>query len=419
MTTAVIAEFAIVIILLGWSAFFSSAETALFSLSPMQIHRIRRHHPRKARQIEQLLAAPAELLSTLLIGNTLVNVIAADLGYVIASQFTERYAEAVAIPVMTLALILFGEVTPKRLAVRRPDFLAVRYVSTLNGVIRLFSPARRLLNWITGAFEEHFQPHRTALTEKELLTAVDVGHEEGILSKEERMMVDGIIRLETLHARDVMTPRVDVIGIDLNGDSSAYPDICRKVRFKYLPAYRGDMDHVEGFLDTAKFLLSPSRDIKHSLYPHFYVPDTAPLDGLLNTFQQQQRRVAIVIDEYGGTAGLITLGDIMDEIAEFVGSLPGEKRLDIAPGGPNRWTVNGATSIEEVNYELHLNLQSQGADRIAGWVTAHAERIPKTGDMIEADGCRVTVLQMRKHRVTLVQIEQVAMPGPQPEEGLS
>jgi len=419
MTTAVLAELAIVVLLLGCSAFLSSAETALFSLSPMQIHRLRRYHPKKAKQIEQLLASPAEILSSLLIGNTLVNVIAADLGYVIAEHFTARHAEAVAIPVMTLVLILFGDVTPKRLAVRRPDLLAVHYVSILNGVIWLCAPARRLLNTITSAFEKHLKPHQTALTEKELLTAVDVGHEEGVLNKEERMMMDGIIRLETLQARDVMTPRVDVIGLDLNGDPARYRDICRRVRFKYLPAYRGDMDHVEGFLDTAKFLLSTSQDLKACLYPHFYVPDTAPLDGLLNTFQQQQRRVAIVIDEYGGTAGLISRGDILDEIAEFVGSLPGEKRLEIEPSGPNRWTVIGATSIEEVNYELGLRLQSQGADRIAGWVTAYAKRIPKTGDAIEAEGCKVTVLQMRKHRVTVVQIEKTAAPDNPPEEGLA
>ncbi len=228
-------------------------------------------------------------------------------------------------------------------------------------------------------------------------------------------MVDGIIRLETLHARDVMTPRVDLLGIDLNAEPARHVETCRRARFRFLPVYRGDLDHVEGFLDVAKFLLAPEHDIKAAMYPHFYVPDTAPLDTLLTTFQQQQRRLAIVIDEYGGTAGLITRGDILDEIAEFAIELRGEQKLNVEPNGPNRWLVNGTANLEEINYDLDLSLVAPGADRIAGWITAHAGRIPRTGDVIEAQGCRVTVLQMRKHRITLTQIEKPA-PSAESEE---
>jgi CBS domain containing-hemolysin-like protein len=113
-----------------------------------------------------------------------------------------------------------------------------------------------------------------------------------------------------------------------------------------------------------------------------------------------------VIDEYGGTAGLITRGDILDEIAEFVTGAPDGRSSSIEPTGSNRWRVNGNTSLEEINYELDLNLEAEGADRIAGWITSHAQRIPKTGDVLEAQDCRVTVLQMRKHRITMVQIDK-------------
>jgi len=410
MSGLTITEIIALVALLGSSAFFASAETALFSLTPMQIHRVGRGRPKAAKRIEALLASPTDLLSTILIGNTIANVVAAELGYLVARACIPAYAELVAIPIMTVALILFGEVTPKRLAVRRPEDLAVRYVGILNALVRLCKPVRRMLDRITRTFQEQLTPHRTGLTDQELLTAVDVSHEEGVLNKEERMMVDGIIRLETLHARDVMTPRVDLIGIDLNTDPARYADTCRQARFRYLPVYRGDLDHVEGFLDVAKFLLTPDRDVKASMYPHFYVPDTAPLDTLLNLFQQQQRRLAIVIDEYGGTAGLITRGDILDEIAEFAVEAPGERTLSLEASGANRWRVNGTVSLEEINYELDLFLEAAGADRIAGWITAHAGRIPRTGDVIEAQGCRVTVLQMRKHRITVAQIEKAAPP---------
>ncbi len=406
MTALVLIECVVLVLLLGLSAFFSSAETALFSLSPMQIHRIRRHAPKAAKQIELLLASPTDLLSSVLIGNTIVNVAAANLGFVIADHFLHPYGEAVAIPTMTILLIVFGEVTPKRLAVRQQEILARYYIVPLKVLIWLCTPVHTVLDWITHSFHEYLTPKRTGLTEQELLTAVDVSHEEGVLNKEERMMVDGIIRLESLQARDVMTPRVDLIGLDLHGDPATYRDTCRKVRFRFLPVYSNDMDHVEGFLDVARFLLQSEPDIKAAMSPHFYVPDSAPLDTLLTTFQQQSRRLAIVIDEYGGTAGLITRGDILDEIAEFVTGAPDGRSSSIEPTGSYRWRVNGNTSLEEINYELDVSLEADGADRIAGWITSHAQRIPKTGDMIEAQDCRVTVLQMRKHRITLVQIDK-------------
>ncbi|MEI8121679.1 MAG: hemolysin family protein [bacterium] len=407
MTVLVSGEGVALVGLIAMSAFFSSAETALFSLSPMQIHRMRRHHPKATKQIEDLLAAPADLLSSILIGNTIVNVAAANLGYILAEQLVPSYGEWIAIPAITLLLIVFGEVAPKRLAVRKPDTLSIQYLRPLTILIWLCTPIHTILDAITHTFREHLVPHRPALTEAELMTAVDVGHEEGIINKEERMMVDGIIRLEKLQAKDVMTPRVDLIGIDLEDNPETWPTVCRKSRFRFLPAFSGDLDHIKGFVDVARYLMNPGSDIAASLHPHFYVPDTAPLDTLLTMFQQQARRLAIVIDEYGGTAGLITRGDILDEIAEFAGEKADGQSQNVEPIGSARWQVNGNTSLEEVNYELGLDLAADGADRIAGWVTAQARRFPKTGDVIEDRLCHVTVLQMRKHRITRVQIEKI------------
>ena len=406
MQSALVIESAALVVLLFLAAFFASAETALFALTPVQIHRIRRHRPRIAQRIEQILAAPTDLLSALLIGNTVASVTAANLGFVVAERLVPGHGEAIAIPAMTLILILFGEVTPKRFAVRRPELLAAHYVAPLRIVLWVMAPARAVIDRITRGFRRYLEPAQAGITGEELLTAVDVGHEEGVLNKDERLMIDGIIRLESLHATDVMTPRVDLVGIDLNGSPAAYVDLARKARFHHLPVYRGSLDQVEGFLDVRHYLLDPAHDLKAATLPHYFVPDTAPLDTLLTTFQQQDRRLAMVVDEYGGTAGLITRGDILDEIVEFSNVERGGAKLPIEPAGPHRWLVDGATSLEEINYELDLKLTAEGAGRIAGWVSAHAERLPKTGDVIEAQQCRVSVLQMRKHRVTTVLIEK-------------
>ena len=190
-------------------------------------------------------------------------------------------------------------------------------------------------------------------------------------------MVDGIIRLETLHAVNVMTPRVDLIGIEVDQPMEEKIAAARKARLRYLPVYRETLDRIEGFLDVFKFLLSHDHDLKASTIPHFYVPDTAPLDSLLNTFQQRNVHVAIVIDEYGGTAGLISRGDILEEIVEDVEGEHGVERLSIERQGDNRWIVAGDTSLEDINYQLGLRLEAEGAGRMAGWVSAQVERLPK------------------------------------------
>ncbi len=406
----VIPESAVLLTLLLLSAFFSSAETALFLLNPLQIHRIRRRHPRKASAIEHLLATPTALLSSVLIGNTIVNLAAANLGYVIVRSFTQTHAESIAIVVMTILLIVFGEVGPKRFAMRRAEQLAVLYVRPLGWLIAVVTPIRRLLERITDASQHIFRPKKAAFTGEELLTAVDVGHSEGLLNHEERMMLDGIIRLENLQARDVLTPRVDIVGLDLAASPELQRATARECRFRHLPVYRESLDHIEGFLDVRAYLLDPAGVMQPHVHPHFFVPDTAPLDNLLTVFQQQQLRIAIVIDEYGGTAGLITRGDILDEIVDFAAYAEGGLPATIEAAGDNRWVMDGTTSLEDLNYELDLRLEAGGADRIAGWITVHMKRLPKVGDRVEAQECRVTVMKMRRHRVTSVMVERLIAP---------
>jgi len=401
-------EFAALAFLLSCSAFFSSAETAMFSLNTLQVHRLRRTRPGKANLIEGLLAKPTRLLSTVLIGNTLVNIAAAALGYVIAENLFPSKGEVVSIPAMTLLLLLFGEVAPKRLAMARPETLSIRYASFLKWLIDVSTPLRVVLENVTRFLQRHMESREQGLTEDEFLTVVEVGEEEGVLDREERIMVDGIIRLEETQASDVMTPRVDLAGIDLDDPVEQSRKMAKSVTFRYLPVYRGSLDHAEGFLDVPRFLLAGSNDLHGAMIPPFFVPETAPLDTLLATFQKEHRRVAYVVDEFGGTAGLITRGDILEEIAADVDNEYGDKQPALQQIQPGRWLVDGSTSLEDINYELDTNLDAEGADRIAGWVTAQAERIPRTGEVFEAQGCRVTVQRVRHNRVTLVLLDKIS-----------
>ena len=405
--TLILVECAALAVLFLCSAFFSSAETALFSLDPIQIHRIRRSRPRAADRIEAMLTAPTRLLSTILIGNTLINVAAASLGYAIILRLTEAYAEGIAIPTMTLLLLIFGEVAPKRLAMQKPEWLSGHYAALLSFLVRLLEPISALTEYGKSATEEHLNGSSKTLTEDEFLTVVGVGEEEGILDEEEKTMVDGIIRLADIQASDVMAPRVDLLGIDLEDDPDTYEEAVKRSKFRYMPVYRETLDNVEKLVDVSRFLLNPDRDFEAAAIPPFFVPETVALDTLLNAFRRENQRVAIVVDEYGGTAGLVTRGDILEEIVDYVGDEREETDLTIEATGKDRWLISGATSLEEINYELDMELEAEGADRIAGWVSAHAGRIPKAGETVRAQGCVATVRRVRKNRIILVSLEKM------------
>lgn len=395
------------LLLLLFSAFFSSSETCMFSLNSLQIGRLHSRHPKAAKRVEAMLNNPTRLLSTILIGNTLVNVTASALGFAIMKTLKVEHAEAVAIPAMTVLLLIFGEVAPKRLAISHPADLAAFYARILMILIKVLKPFRFALEKTAALFAKDLHVSSKTLTEDEFLTVVEVGEEEGVLDEEERTMVDGIIRLEETQASDVMTPRVDLIGIDVADSPQEQEAVARSCRYRYLPLYRESLDSIEGFLDVPRFLLSEGHDLSIAIIQPHYVPETAPLDALLTTFQKEKCRIAVVSDEFGGTAGLITRGDILEEIAQDVDNEYGDQAMTIQKVSENSWLIDGSMSLEDINYELDMDLEADGADRIAGWVAAVAERIPRPGEIVEAQGCRATVQTVRRQRIMLVMIKKL------------
>ncbi len=393
--------------LLVCSGFFSSAETVYFSLNPLHVRRLAQKHPAAGERIRQIMATPTRLLSTILIGNTIVNITASNISYVLAERFFPGRGEAVSIPVMTILLLLFGEVGPKRLGFFYAETMARLYAPLVQTVAWALAPLRNALEFITRRLEPLFRPHGKTLSEEEFETVLEISNEEGILNADELAMVKAIIQLEDLKASDVMTPRVDVIGVDLNDPPGLAIEKARQSKRNFLLLYRGQFDNVEGFLDVRKFLLDPEHRLAASTIPPVFVPESSPLNQLLARFQKEHRRVAVVVDEYGGTAGLMTRGDILEEISGEIYNELSKPRPLFQSAGPHRWLVDANISLEELNRKLRLHLEAEGADRLAGWVAAKSGHMPEQGDVLEEQGCRITVLQTIRLRVTLAQIEKV------------
>lgn len=416
MSISFIVQIIILIFLVASSAFFSGSETALFSLSASQMQSLRNAGGCRARLV-LLLKKPAQVLSTLLIGNTIVNVLVAALGYSIIETIIEKYFQSVlefsatiSVAVITILLLLFGEIAPKRIAIRKPERFTSLVACPLYVCYIVFTPFRIFLEAFSTSIRRFLTPERNTLNDEELLTALNVSAEQGTLDSYELNMVDGIMQLSSMTASDVMTPRVDFVGIDLDEPKESYLALVRSQEYHFLPVYENTPDEIEGFLDVRAYLLDPEHDFDKALRKPVFVPETATLDDILITMQRSRRHIVCVMDEYGGTAGLVTRGDILTvltgDIPEDSSEEPSEDIVK-KENEDNVWIIDGDTSLEEVNHALDLELDTEGVDRISGWVIAQAGRFLRAGESVEAQGCRVKVLKHKKLRILSVELEKL------------
>jgi putative hemolysin len=391
------------VLLLCLSAFFSGSESALFSLDPLQVRRIGEKKPKAGRRIERMLSSPSQLLSGILIGNTLVNVAASSFGHSLVEHAIPHYGIFIAVPLMTLLLLVFGEVTPKRVALHMPDRIAVIFAMPVQLITWVMKP----LSGVFGGIDRllHRGAGSTALTEDEFRVALVEGESGGLLKPEERSIMEGIIHLESLSAADIMTPRVDLVGIDPDLPSQHIREIARKARFKFLPVYKESIDHIQGFLDVRRFLLDQQADADDHIIAAPYIPETLPLDKLLVLFRKKQVRVVCVLDEFGGTAGIVTQGDVTEEVVadsdlDIRETNTGMKLLD-----KSRWLVGGETSIRDLNDDLGLGIEPGNFTRVSGWLLDELDRIPRRGDVVETERCRVIVRSVKQRRILSVVLE--------------
>lgn len=401
-------QIVVLLLLIACSGFFSSSETILFSLDPLQVRRITGRKGRSGRYIEELLSDIPSLLSTILIGNVVVNVALASVGYSLAERILPSYSEQVSILGVTAVLLVFGEIGPKRVGLANAERLAPSFAYPLKLFKGVSLPLRYLLESVTLLIKDLLEPHGRHLSEEEYETVLDIGGEEGLLDEEEWGMVKAVTRLQDLKAADVMTPRVDLQGIDLNspGETEELVELARNATKKTLLLYRGQIDNLEGFLDVRKFLLDPEHRLEVASFKPLYVPEISSLDKVWTQLQQQQRRNAVAVDEYGGVAGLITRGDVLEEITGEIYSDLNKTEPIMEAESANTWIVDPHFSLEDLNRKLGLNLQAEDSDRLSGWMAEQLGHIPQQDDVIEAQGCRVVVRQTRKQRVTRALIEK-------------
>jgi putative hemolysin len=402
----IVIELAAVLVLLLLSAAFSGSETVLFSLTNLQRSRIREKNQFSDKLISKCLEDSAMLLSTLLVGNTFVNFAIGTLSFKIFTAAFPSWGAFASVPVATILLLLFGEITPKRLAMKYGEQLAPLCAMFLIFWKKILSPFNVAFRFSARAFSKALERERRALSDAELVSVIEASAESGDLASADAEMISGVLRLAELHANDEMTPRVDIEGYDIDLPEKERNQILFSTKHERLPVYKRTSDAIEGVIDVA------TRKIEDALF----VPEQVTLDDLLVTFRKSGKQLAIVTDEYGGTAGIITLNDILEIIMGPRVFGPGADDPSIVKKTNTVWQIDARASIDEINRTIGIELAAEDADRLSGWVAFHTERIPHVGQSFTADGCRATILKRRKRRVVEVKLEVLEFPEVETDE---
>lgn len=410
-----------ILVLLLLAAYSSAAEAALFSLPRVQLHAMVERRDRAARRVLRLLRDPERVLSTLLVTNNLVNIGLSSLvtAFCLLVMADEQRAVEIAFVSATLAVLFIGEITPKTLAVNFPAGTA-RFVSggvlVLHALLRPFTAALRqlaavFLRLLGAAGAAPAKGPR--LSHAELRAVLeDVEPEGAAITPSESRLVQNILEFPRRTAEEVMTPRVDIVDLEVDTPPAEAVRRMRETRHSRYPVYAGEPDRVLGFVPAKEFLLHPQRGLRELLRPVLYVPEVAPVDRIFHEIQRSRTAMAIVVDEYGEVAGMITREDVIEEI---VGDIYDEFDLEEAPirrKGEGLFILPGRLALQDLNEGLGLDLPDAAAVTLNGFLCDIHGRIPRPGTVVTWRDLRFHVLEVARHQVRRVLLELPEPDGP-------
>lgn len=403
----------LLIILVCCSAFFSASETALTSLSKIRLRNMVEENVKNADLIMKLLEDPNRLLSSILVGNNLVNNGASALTTALAIQLFSGDAESgagFATVIITIIILIFGEITPKTVAAQKAEKVALIVCKLISLCVTIFKPVVAVLNVVTGALTRLFGcvPGEKVplITAAELKTIVNVSHEEGVLELDERTMINNVFDFGDSKAKDVMTPRTDILAVPLDVSYEEYVRLVKEGGFSRMPVYGEDLDDIVGilyvkdifFLDKEEF--SAERYMREPLFTY----ESKPIAELLAEMKTSRLAVAIVLDEYGGTSGLVTMEDMVEEIVGDIEDEYDDDEEEIEIVKENEFVVDGSTRLEDFNEMVGTELFCEEVDTIAGYILVKLGNFPKEGEELETDGLRIVVEEMEKNRIEKVRV---------------
>lgn len=413
MDSSDVTQLIILLILLLLSGFFSSAETALTTANKIRMRSLAEEGNKRANTVLKVTEDSGKMLSAILIGNNIVNLAASSLTTTLAYQLGGP-AVAIASGILTVLILLFGEITPKTMASIHAEKMALLYAPVINIFMKLMTPLIFIINNLSMVilFIMRINPNEknSTMTENELRTIVDVSHEDGVIESEEKEMIYNVFDLGDAKAKDVMVPRVNVTFADVESTYEELIELFREDKFTRLPVYEDSKDNVVGTINMKDLLLFDNNKrefyVRDILREAYFTYEYKNISELLVEMRQASFNIAIVLDEYGETAGLITLEDILEEIVgEIHDEYDENEEENIRAITEREYIVEGSTNLDDLNDSLNLSLESEDYDSVGGFIIEQLDRLPEAGDEITTEeGIRMLVEKLDKNRVEKVHI---------------
>lgn len=424
MDTDGVMQLIALIILVLLSAFFSSAETSLTTVNRVRLKTLAEEGNRRAKTALEVLDKYGKMLSAILIGNNIVNLSASALATTLAIHI--HFTVGIATAILTVVILIFGEIVPKNMAMINSEKMALLYASMISGLMKLLTPLIFVIDSLAKGIMKLFRvdaDKKTAMTENELRTYVEVGHEDGVIESEEREMIYNVFDFGDAVAKDVMIPRIDMVTVDKEATYEEVMEVFKDCMYTRIPVFEEDKDNIIGLINIKDFILVEDKakfKISDILRQAYYTYEFKKTADLLVEMRQKCFNVAFVLNEYGGTAGMITLEDLLEEI---VGEIRDEYDSDeeqlIQKMQDRTYLVEGSMKLSDINDELGTDLKSEDYDSIGGLIIEHLDRVPEDGAQIVTDqGIRLQVQGVSQNRIlkVIMELPEEKAPEDNPEK---
>jgi len=396
----------LVLVCIVLSAFFCSSETAFISVQRVKLEHLISTRVKGAKRVAKLIERPEKLLSTVLLGTNLVNTAAAALGTVLAvSIWGQEQGVLIATVVVTTLLLIFSETTPKTIAAQHAERLSLLFARPLELISWLFTPFVIALSWIATGFTQlvgETPVSRSLASPEEIRTMITIGHKEGTVEKAEAEMLDKVFDFGDRPVREVMVPRPEVVSIEQGSKMTDFLALYAESPLSRFPVYQENMDNVVGILSVKDVLMAQAKGtindestIDDLLRPAYFAPETKRINELFAEMRDKNFRMSVVVDEFGGTAGIVSLTRLVEEIVGPVGDELAEVEKEYEVINEYTFQIDGSMRIEEVNEEMELGLPEGDYETVAGFVLHLLGHIPKTNEKLRYKGMKLVITEMR------------------------
>lgn len=411
MDSSSVSQIIALVFLVAMSAVFSSSETAITSVSKIKVRQLDQKDNKNAHLLKKLHDNMQTTISTILIGNNIVNIAASSIATILFTNIFHQNGALISTVVMTVFVLIFGEVIPKTIAQYKNKSVALKFSRFIYFLTIVFKPIVKVLNILTRLIIKLFvgeDEDSSTLTEEELKTLVEVSEEEGVLKNQETEIMINALELKETLAVDIMTPRTSMASVDIEDAESDLNEIIKNITYSRIPVYEDSIDDIIGVLhikELAHKIIEDDRDFKvrDILKPAFYAYEYIPVVDLFKQMRTKNISISIIIDEYGGTSGIVTMEDILEEL---VGEIDDEydNEKEVTKLSDNEYLVDPEMRIDEVNERFDLHIQSDKFDSIGGFVIELLDRMPKSKDEVEFENLKFVVVNVDKRKITQLMI---------------